>query len=52
MKKNSVLMTQHSVLGWGRAMRKIFLLLLVITVLGGAAVAAAQEPTKVPRVGF
>jgi putative ABC transport system substrate-binding protein len=33
-------------------MRKIFLFLPVIAVLGGAGIAQAQQPTKVSRVGF
>ena len=33
-------------------MRKIFLWLPVIAVLGGAAIAEAQQPTKAPRVGM
>ena len=33
-------------------MRKIFLWLLVVAVLGGAAFAQAQQPSKVPRIGY
>jgi hypothetical protein len=50
--EGSALIPQHSTLGWGGAMRKIFLFLPVIAVLGGAGIAQAQQPTKVPRVGF
>src|SRR2546426_1100744 len=52
MKKNSVLISHNSALCWRGAMRKIFLWLLVIAVLGGTAIVEAQQPKKVYRVGY
>ncbi|TMA83360.1 MAG: ABC transporter substrate-binding protein [Deltaproteobacteria bacterium] len=52
MKKNSVLITQHSALCWRGAMRKIFLWLPVIAVLGVTAIVEAQQPKKVYRIGY
>ncbi|HEY3304402.1 MAG TPA: ABC transporter substrate-binding protein [Candidatus Binatia bacterium] len=52
MKKNSALIplgTQHF---QREAMKKIFLFLPVIAVLGGAATADAQQSAKVPRIGY
>ncbi|MBI2228430.1 MAG: ABC transporter substrate-binding protein [Deltaproteobacteria bacterium] len=33
-------------------MKKLFRLLLIVAFLGGGAVAEAQQPTKIPRIGY
>jgi putative ABC transport system substrate-binding protein len=53
MKKNSVLIPQRSALRWGVAMKNILSILLIIAVMGGCAMAQAQQSAaKVPRIGF
>src|SRR5512145_717858 len=49
--KDSALIPQHSALGSGGAMRKIFWFLPVIAVVGGAAAGHAQHSKNVPRIG-
>jgi putative ABC transport system substrate-binding protein len=51
MRKNSELIAQYSALCWGEAMKKIFMFLPVIAVLGGGAV-QAQQPKTIPRIGY
>jgi len=51
MKKNSRLMAQHSALCWGKVMTTI-LCSLTIAMMVAAATAQAQQPAKIPRVGF
>jgi putative tryptophan/tyrosine transport system substrate-binding protein len=43
-------MTQH--FGRGEAMKNIVSILLIIATVGVGAVATAQQPAKVPRIGF
>jgi putative ABC transport system substrate-binding protein len=52
MKKNSVLIPQHSALRWGVAMRNILCLFLIIAVVVVGATADAQQAKKIPAVGF
>ena len=47
-----MLIAQHSALGCGKAMKKLVYLLLVTAMMVGAAVVQAQQPVKIPRVGF
>jgi putative tryptophan/tyrosine transport system substrate-binding protein len=51
MKKNSGLIAQHSALCWGEAMRTILCLSLTIAMWVVATV-DAQQPTKIPRIGY
>ena len=51
--QDSALRTRHSVLRWVEAMNeKIFLWLLATVLLTTASLAEAQQPTKVPRIGY
>src|ERR1700741_3113660 len=52
MKRNSVLIPHHSALRWGVAMKNILSILLIIAVMGGDAMAQAQQTVKIPRIGF
>ena len=52
MKKNSRLIPQHSALSWGEAMRTILCLSLTIAMVVAAATAGAQQPKKIPRIGW
>jgi putative ABC transport system substrate-binding protein len=52
MKKNSVLITQHSARSRGEAMKNIVSILLIIATIGVGAVAQAQQPKKVTRIGY
>jgi hypothetical protein len=52
MKKNSRLMAQHSALCWGEALTTILCLSLTITMVVAGASAEAQQPTKMPRIGW
>jgi putative ABC transport system substrate-binding protein len=52
MKKNSVLIAQNSALWRGEAMKNIFSILLIIATIAVGAVAEAQQPAKIPRIGF
>jgi len=52
MKKNSRLIPQHSALSWGEAMTTILCLCLTIAMVVAAATAEAQQPTKIPRIGW
>jgi len=52
MKKNSGLTTQHSALCRGAAKTRIFCLSLSIAMVVAAAIANAQQPGKVFRIGF
>ena len=47
--QDSALRTRHSALRWGVAMKQFFSILLVVAVV---VEAAAQQPTKVPRIGY
>ena len=49
---NSALITQDSVLDLGGAMKKILYFLLIIAFLGAGAIAEAQQPKKIPRIGY
>ena len=50
--QDSALRTRHSALRWGEAMKQILSILLVIAVMVVAAMAQAQQPTKIPRIGY
>ena len=49
--QDSVLRTQHSGLLWGVAMKNLFSILLGVTVVVVSAVALAQQPMKISRIG-
>jgi hypothetical protein len=52
--QDSALRTQHATLGWRRTLRKSLLALSVIAfvLVVAGAVASAQQPKKVPRIGY
>src|SRR5580765_4788408 len=50
--QDSALRTRHSALRWREAMKNILSILLVIAVMGVGAKVDAQQPTKIPRIGF
>src|SRR6185436_4162784 len=50
--QDSALRTRHSSLRWGMAMKDLFSILLIVAVLIMAALAQAQQPGKIPRIGF
>src|SRR5580765_8505764 len=50
--QDSALRTRHSALRWGAAMKTLFSIPLVVAVVVVAAVAHAQQPKKVPRIGY
>ena len=50
--QDSALRTRHLALRWGEAMKNILSILLVIAVMGVGARAEAQQPKKVPRIGY
>ena len=52
MKKNAGLIAQHSALRWGDAITMILYLSLTIATVVLGAIAEAQQPGKVPRIGF
>jgi len=52
MRKNSVLIAQHSALYWGEAMTTILFLCLTIAMMVAGATAEAQQTGKVPRIGY
>src|SRR4029079_13019595 len=52
MRKNSGLMAQHSALCRGEAMRTILCLSLTIAMWVVGATVDAQQPTKIPRIGY
>src|ERR1051325_5713166 len=52
MRKNSGLITQHSALCWGEAIRTILCLSLTIAMVVAGAIAEAQQPTKIRRIGY
>src|SRR4029079_6528705 len=51
MKKNSGLIAQHSALCWGEAMARILYLFLTIAMVVAWAIAEAQQPGKIFRIG-
>src|SRR4029077_11509285 len=52
MKESSVLITQHSVRRWRGAMKKFLYPFLIISVSFVGANAEAQQPKKIPRIGY
>jgi putative ABC transport system substrate-binding protein len=52
MKENSVLTAQYSALRGGGAMKNLLYLFLAVIALLGGGIAQAQQPTKMPHVGF
>src|SRR5262245_54547496 len=52
MRKNSELIAHHSALWWVGAMKNLIYLLLVIAMIVVGATALAQQPKKVPRIGY
>ena len=52
MKQSSGLIAQDSALSRGHAMKNLTYLLLVIAIMVAGAVVHAQQPAKVPRIGF
>ena len=50
--QDAALRTRHSALRWGVAMKQLFSILLVVAVVVVAAIAHAQQPKKVPRIGY
>src|SRR5262245_49500391 len=50
--QDSALRTRHSALRWGVAMKQLFSILLVVAVAVMAAIAHAQQPKKVPQIGY
>ena len=50
--QDSALRTRHSALRWGVAMKQLFSILLIVAVVVVAAMAQAQQPKKVPRIGY
>src|SRR6185503_12119364 len=50
--QDSALRTRHSALRWGEAMKQLSSILLIVAVAVVAATAQAQQPTKVPRIGY
>jgi len=52
MKESSVLITQHSVRRWRGAMKKFLYPFLIIAVSFVGASAEAQQPKKIPRIGY
>ena len=50
--QDSALRTRHSALRWGVAMKQLFSILLIVAVVVVAAIAQAQQPTKIPRIGY
>src|ERR1051325_5349060 len=51
MRKKSGLMAQHSALSWAAMTRVLCLSLTIATVVAGS-IAQAQQPKKVPRIGY
>jgi putative ABC transport system substrate-binding protein len=52
MKKNAGLIAQHSSLRWGEAVTTILCLSLTIATVVLGAIAQAQQPKPVPRIGI
>src|ERR1700757_5163005 len=52
MKQNSVFITQHSVLRWRGVMKNFLYPFLIIAVAFVGANAEAQQPKKIPRIGY
>ena len=50
--QDSALRNRHSALRWGVAMKQLFSILLVVAVVVVAAIAHAQQPGKIPRIGY
>jgi len=50
--QNSALRTRHSALRWEAAMKQLFSILLLIAVVVVGAIVQAQQPPKIPRIGF
>src|ERR1700752_2033745 len=50
--QDSALRTHCSGLRWGEAMKQLSSILLIVAVTVVAATAQAQQPTKIPRIGF
>src|SRR6185503_4686482 len=50
--QDSALRTRHSGLRWGEAMKQLSSILLIVAVAVVAATAQAQQPAKIPRIGF
>jgi ABC-type uncharacterized transport system substrate-binding protein len=49
---DSALRTRHSAHRWGVAMKQLFSILLIVAVVVVAAMAQAQQPKKVSRLGY
>src|SRR6185369_14440850 len=50
--QDSALRTRHSALRWGVAMKQLFSIILIVAVVVVAAMAQAQQPKTVPRIGY
>src|SRR6476661_11255788 len=52
MRRNSGLIIQHSALCWGEATTTILYLSLTIAMVVAGARVEAQQPQKIPRIGY